>query len=72
MSYQLILLVLLTVIMFGEEALVKLSASPCYFILGPNRRVYPKVSGLAACSENCKWYSFVPLAAVISLFCELV
>jgi hypothetical protein len=22
-----------------------------------NTRVYPKVSGLAASSENCKWYS---------------
>jgi hypothetical protein len=35
-------------------------------------RVYPKVSGLAAWSENCKWYSSLPLGAVISLFCELV
>jgi hypothetical protein len=33
-------------------------------------RVYPKVSGLAAWSENCKWYSSLPLGAVISLFCE--
>jgi hypothetical protein len=24
-------------------------------------RVYPKVSGLAAWSKNCKWYSSVPL-----------
>jgi hypothetical protein len=29
-------------------------------------RVYPKVSGLAAWSENCKWYSSVPLSAVVS------
>jgi hypothetical protein len=35
-------------------------------------RVYPKVSGLAACSENCKWYSSLPLGAVVSLFCEPV
>jgi hypothetical protein len=34
--------------------------------------VYPKVSGLAACSENCKWYSSLPLGAVVSLFCESV
>jgi hypothetical protein len=34
--------------------------------------VYPKVSGLAAWSENCKWYSFLPLGAVVSLFCESV
>jgi hypothetical protein len=35
-------------------------------------RVYPKVSGLAARSEDCKWYSSVPLGAVISLFYESV
>jgi hypothetical protein len=35
-------------------------------------RVYPKVSGLAAWSENCKWYSSLPLRAVVSLFCESV
>jgi hypothetical protein len=34
--------------------------------------MYPKVSGLAACSENCKWYSSLPLGAVVSLFCESV
>jgi hypothetical protein len=27
-----------------------------------------KVSGLAAWSENCKWYSSVPLCAIVSLF----
>jgi len=31
-------------------------------------KVYSKVSGLAAWSENCKWYSSLPLAAVVSLF----
>jgi hypothetical protein len=35
-------------------------------------RVYPKVSGLASCNENCKWYSCLPLGAVVSLFCESV
>jgi hypothetical protein len=30
--------------------------------------VYPKVSGLTAWSENCKWYSSLPLGAVVSLF----
>jgi hypothetical protein len=30
--------------------------------------VYPKVSGLVAWSENCKWYSSLPLDAVVSLF----
>jgi hypothetical protein len=31
------------------------------------RRVYLKVSGLAAWSENCKWYSSLPLGEVVSL-----
>jgi hypothetical protein len=35
-------------------------------------RVYPNVSGLAARSENCKWYSSLPIRAVVSLFCESV
>jgi hypothetical protein len=35
-------------------------------------RLYPKVSGLAAWSENCKWYSSLSLVAVVSLFCESV
>jgi hypothetical protein len=35
-------------------------------------RVYPKVSGLAAWSENCKWYSSLPLSAVVSLYYESV
>jgi hypothetical protein len=34
--------------------------------------VYPKISGLAAWSENCNWYSSLPLGAVKSLFCESV
>jgi hypothetical protein len=38
----------------------------------PHTKVYPKVSGLAACSENCKWYSSLPLCADVSLFCESV
>jgi hypothetical protein len=33
-------------------------------------RLYPKVSGLAAWSENCKWYVSLPLGAAVSLFCE--
>jgi hypothetical protein len=35
-------------------------------------RVYQKVSGLSAWSESCKWYSPLPLGAVVSLFCESV
>jgi len=37
-----------------------------------NTRVYPKVSGLATWNENRKWYSSLPLDAVVSLFCESV
>jgi len=33
---------------------------------------YPKVSGLAAWSENYKRYSSLPPGAVLSLFCESV
>jgi hypothetical protein len=32
----------------------------------------PIVFGLASWSENCKWYSSLPLDAVESLFCETV
>jgi hypothetical protein len=35
-------------------------------------RVYPKVSRLAAWIKNCKWYSSLPLGAVVSLFYESV
>jgi hypothetical protein len=36
-------------------------------------RVYPKVSGLAASwNGNCKWYSSLPLHAVVSVFYESV
>jgi hypothetical protein len=35
-------------------------------------RMYPKISGLAAWSENYEWYSSLPLGAVVSLFCESV
>jgi len=37
-----------------------------------NTRVYPKVSGLATWSKNYKWYSSLPLDAVVLLFCESV
>jgi hypothetical protein len=36
------------------------------------RRVYPKVFELAAWSKNCKWYSSLPLDAVVSLSYESV
>jgi hypothetical protein len=37
-----------------------------------NTRMYPKFSGLAAWSENWKWYRPLPLSAVVSLFCESI
>jgi hypothetical protein len=38
----------------------------------PYMKKYPKVSNLASWSENCKWYSSLPLGAVLSPFCESV
>jgi hypothetical protein len=36
-------------------------------------RVYPKVSGLAAWSENCKWYSTLPLKCnCIAILCQSI
>jgi len=48
------------------------NSSPYEATLLRNMRVYPKVSELAAWSENCKWYSPLPLGTVVSLFCESV
>jgi hypothetical protein len=39
-----------------------------FIYLLQNKSAYPKVSGLAALSEKCKWYSSLPLGAVVSLF----
>jgi len=38
----------------------------------PYMKTYPKVSGLAAWRENCKWYSPLPRGAPVSVFCEWV
>jgi len=46
--------------------------SPIIIIIIASYQMYPKVSGLAAWSENCKYYSSLPLGAVVSLFCESV
>jgi hypothetical protein len=34
----------------------------------PSTRVYPKVSGLTAWSENCKWHSSLPLGLTSLLY----
>jgi hypothetical protein len=35
-------------------------------------RMYPKVSKLAAWSENCEWYGSLPLGTAVLLLCESV
>jgi hypothetical protein len=64
----------------NEDIDIRVSESPPYAISSipfcktnrPHKRVYQKVSGLAAWSENCIRYSFLSLGAVVSLFCESV
>jgi hypothetical protein len=34
--------------------------------------VYPKISGLAACSENCKWYTAIRCGCIAILWVSLV
>jgi len=46
--------------------------NPYLFKIQDITRVYPKVSGLAAWSENYKWHSSLPLHAVVSIFCKSV
>jgi hypothetical protein len=50
-----------------ESVLGSGGIAPLTLYLGTTR-VYPKLAGLAACSEKCKWYSSLPLCAVVSLF----
>jgi hypothetical protein len=49
-----------------------LPLSSAFSIRERNMRVYPKVSRLVTWSKNFKWYSCLPLGAVVSLFCESV
>jgi hypothetical protein len=55
-----------------NAALTEHHAMKVYVGSGGKTKVYPKVSGLAAWSENCKWYSSLPLGAVVSPFYESV
>jgi len=54
--------------------LITVQISHCTLIqnICPCTKVYPKVSGLASWSDNCKCYSYMPLGTVVSLFCESV
>jgi len=36
--------------------------------MGQHTWVFSKVSGLASWSKTCKWYSSLPLDAIVSLF----
>jgi hypothetical protein len=60
-----------SVVSEGEEAeICSCNLEVSSFCLKRRNRDNPKVSGLAAWIENCKWYSCLPLGAVVSLFCE--
>jgi len=43
-----------------------------FFYFRHDKREYPKVSGLAAWREKCKWYSSLPQVAIVLLFYESV
>jgi hypothetical protein len=58
------------VYLFIYDSVRKLLDTSSYMHTTFSTKVYPKVAGLAAWSENRKWYSFLPLGAVVSLFCE--
>jgi hypothetical protein len=49
-----------------------LKEGPLFTYYIRHKRVYPKVSGMATWSENCKWYSSLPLGAVDPLYYESV
>jgi hypothetical protein len=45
----------------GEHSAREITAEPDI----TTTTVYPKVSGLATWNENCKWYSSLPLDAIV-------
>jgi len=55
---------------FDLETTLKTTNHPSW--LANDTRAYPKDSGLAAWSGKSKWYSFLPLGEIVSLFCESV
>jgi hypothetical protein len=58
--------------LFTVQSTKTLRAPASVFRVPKDTRVYTKVSGLAAWSGSCKWYSSLPLGAVVSLFYESV
>jgi hypothetical protein len=68
MLFQLLFLLLF----LGVAATLSLPVGLILIFPRERMRVCPEVSGLAAWSENWKWYSSLPLGAVVSLFCESV
>jgi hypothetical protein len=70
-------IIILPVVLYGcETSSLTLREEYCLMVFEKdaeeNMKVYQKVSGLAAFSENCKWYSSLPLGAVLSIFYESV
>jgi hypothetical protein len=55
----------------NEDVRAEMGLTDTNKIVKKHSRTFPKVSGLAAWSENCKWSS-LPLGAVVSVFCESV
>jgi hypothetical protein len=54
----------------GQRSVAKYAVLLLFYCL--YMTVYPEVSGLAAWSENCKWYSSLALGAVVLIFYESV
>jgi hypothetical protein len=55
-----------------REGMALASKESLHWKMLEHTRVYTKVPGLAAWSENCKLYSSLPLGSIVSLFCESV
>jgi hypothetical protein len=66
MMMMMVMIIIIIIIIMAAAATFYDSVLSLYTI------VYPKFSGLAAWSENYKWYSSLPLDAVVSLFCQSV
>jgi hypothetical protein len=54
------------------KSIVKIIVSETSEFILPPTSLNIHYLGLAAWSENCKWYNSLPLGAAVSLFCESV